>query len=357
MSSLRRRSFAHDDRGQALYETALFLPVMILALFGIIWATKEATLSERIQLGVRYGGTISQLQNPYNQYSMYALYATIDGKPPTDLTTCASAPPAIVSQGDEAFWQARATPVSNCFPGAAIVNSPETYSQPIFVQSSLEQVTGAAQTSGFLIANVFGGTSKTLVAQENFFRSPDVSDLAACTTVGSAVKLTFEAQTDSVTPTVAPTPVPATIPATSVYNLPLSCKLFSPPPSAPPATAPPTTPPTATPTPTPPPTPTPTPSPVPTASPKPTATPVPTATPKPTPSPTPTQKPTATPVPTATPKPTASPTPTQKPTASPTPTPSPKPTATPVPTPSPTPTVKPTPTPTPTATPPPGGAF
>ena len=66
-------------RGQAVLETALFMPLFLLGLFGVMLAGKEGALSERVQLGIRYGGVISSLQQPYLSYSIYSMYSTIDG--------------------------------------------------------------------------------------------------------------------------------------------------------------------------------------------------------------------------------------------------------------------------------------
>jgi hypothetical protein len=53
------RSFLRDDDGQAFVETAIFVPVMLIALLAIIFFTRLGVLSERGESAVRYGDLIS----------------------------------------------------------------------------------------------------------------------------------------------------------------------------------------------------------------------------------------------------------------------------------------------------------
>src|SRR5271156_821347 len=77
-SVMRKLSMKRFPRGQALTETTIALPLFLMGLFGIMWAVREGAMSERVQMGVRYGGVVTQLANPYADYSLYAMYATID---------------------------------------------------------------------------------------------------------------------------------------------------------------------------------------------------------------------------------------------------------------------------------------
>ncbi|MBC5821693.1 MAG: hypothetical protein GIX01_06910 [Candidatus Eremiobacteraeota bacterium] len=329
-----RRSHA---RGQALFETALFMPLFLLGLFGVMLAAKEGALSERVQLGIRYGGVVSSLQQPYLSYSLYSLYSTIDGSPSNNPNTCAgvtSSANSSLTVGRASFWQPiTGSIVPTCSGSISLVTGK---SQNMLLENSFIGLTAQAPAGGYLSANVLGGsTYETGAAAENFIRSPDSGSLAACTPVGDTIKASLEGAEDSTTSSdTVSTPFPQSVQPTPVFVAPTVCKSFAPINPLPTATPPPTPQPTATPTPTP----------KPTQTPQPTPTPIPTASPVHTP----------TPVPTPTVKPTATPAPTPKPTPKPTPTPCDDdcPTATPKPTP--TPTAKPTPTPNPSASPPPG---
>lgn len=68
--------FARDERGQALVELGLFLPIILIALIGIIFFSRLGILSERAQSAVRYGGEVSFRQG--NAYSVATVYNLID---------------------------------------------------------------------------------------------------------------------------------------------------------------------------------------------------------------------------------------------------------------------------------------
>jgi len=292
------------ERGQALFETTIFLPIFLLGLFGLVWAVRQGALAERVQLGVRYGGVLSTLANPYDSYSLYALYATIDGHPPTGPVTPGSPAPCVapslpeVTSGRASFWAPGAPPQGNCIGAATTLSSPEPYSQPILIQANFNWIAAQAPVAGYLAAGVFaggGGAPPGVAAQQNFFRSPDVGTLVQCTSGGTLIKESLEPAQDTSSPNPA-TPLPLTVPYVTVFQAGNTCATFGPVPTAPPPTAPP-------------PTPTPTPTPVPTTTPLPSPTPPATATPSPaaTTSPTPTPVPTATAVPTSPPSPTPPP--------------------------------------------------
>jgi hypothetical protein len=69
---MKRFSMKRFPRGQALTETTIALPLFLMGLFGVMWAVREGAMSERVQMGVRYGGVVTQLSNPYASYSLYA---------------------------------------------------------------------------------------------------------------------------------------------------------------------------------------------------------------------------------------------------------------------------------------------
>lgn len=48
----------NGSRGQALIETALMLPIVILLLFGIIYFANFGVVNQRVQIAIRYGGLV-----------------------------------------------------------------------------------------------------------------------------------------------------------------------------------------------------------------------------------------------------------------------------------------------------------
>ena len=79
----------HAQRGQAVVETVIFLPMFLIALFGIIWTVQAAVQSERVESAVRYAGLISQQANPYVDYSLYSMYTQL-GSTLIPTVTCIS---------------------------------------------------------------------------------------------------------------------------------------------------------------------------------------------------------------------------------------------------------------------------
>jgi Flp pilus assembly protein TadG len=67
----------HRQRGQALIETVIFLPVALIALFGIMYFSRYGVLSERAQSAVRYGTLVSYRAAPvYSARGIYDAIAT-----------------------------------------------------------------------------------------------------------------------------------------------------------------------------------------------------------------------------------------------------------------------------------------
>ena len=62
------------QRGQAIVETALFMPIMLLLILSIVYLSQAGVAQERGQAAVRYGSLVSPVQN----YSLPAVYAAYD---------------------------------------------------------------------------------------------------------------------------------------------------------------------------------------------------------------------------------------------------------------------------------------
>jgi hypothetical protein len=339
------------ERGAALVETAIALPVALLTLYGVLYGTQLSSASERVQAAVRYAGMLGAESQPYHDYSLYMLYNGLGGTAVIGTLPCPTPPPDFLKGGTSlgttvligTFWQ------------------PPTLTASCTVHQTIEQNGGLTRSYIVLesdptisapIATTYANYGSTATATQRFYRSPDLSSIGRCveSSYENIISLALNPTLD--TSAVAPS-AGVTAPSSTVLGV-VSCDtapsmLPTAAPGSPPP--PPPSPPGATPSPTP----TASPTPTPTATPKPTATPVPTATPHPTPTPTASPVPTATPHPTATPVPTATPHPTPTPTATPVPTATPHPTPTPVPTATPSPSPTPTPRPTASPTPAPGG--
>jgi hypothetical protein len=171
-------------RGQALLETAIALPVFLLAMFGVVWALQTGVLGERVELVARYGGMVSAEINPYQQYSLYAAYAAAAGAPLP--TACATPPPGLVSNGAPLaspatatlpFWQpsGAATTTTTCSKTLA---GGAGLSAPMLLSRAAITVDAASDVPQFL--QRIAGTRTRREATLNGFRSPDMATLVGC---------------------------------------------------------------------------------------------------------------------------------------------------------------------------------
>jgi hypothetical protein len=194
-------------RGAALVETVIAMPLFLVALYGVIWGYRTSVLSEQAQESVRYGGLVSALANPYEQFSLYTVYATIDQSTPTHVRDCVGGPSSVVAQGHSAFWQPAPalTPVSpSC--GLAIIFPSAGTTYPVLLYSDYVIANTLPKTSGVFGGSTFGGNM--IYASQNFFRSPDLGVILNCSRLGFAVKRSLEGDGDPYTPTTVPTPFP-----------------------------------------------------------------------------------------------------------------------------------------------------
>lgn len=344
------KSRYHRQRGAALLETALVLPVLLGALYAVVWGIRVGVVTERTEEVVRYAGVLQQQQNPYLDYSLYTLYNNLGdvSNVPTQpcavpnnnflkggsIATVPDTNPSTAEFG--AFFLPTSVTVACTTPVRVDLATGYTREYLMLTQAPVVTADVNANFSGVLPGAEALGThmlSRTMP----FYRSPDLSSLLHCSPqLSTAVTASLEPSTDGSVPGV-------TQPLSSFDSRPLSftasCNSGAgapvPVPSQPPFI----------------PTPAPTPSAIATGK-------APTPSPSIVPTAAPTAQPTSAPTVAPTPggggsaAPTSAPTaaPTAKPTTAPTPTPAP----TPVPTPKPTPV--PTPKPSPTATPqPPSG--
>ena len=75
--SVRLLMMRQRQRGQALIETVVFLPVALIAIFGVMYFSRYGVLSERAQSAVRYGALVSYQAAPvYSARGIYDAIAT-----------------------------------------------------------------------------------------------------------------------------------------------------------------------------------------------------------------------------------------------------------------------------------------
>lgn len=95
------------SRGQALIETAFCLPIVMLALFAVIYFCNLGVVSERVQLTARYGALNLFAADSGPAYSASDLYnGTINGSvcPAPPLTLLTNGAPLTAITPSPTFW-------------------------------------------------------------------------------------------------------------------------------------------------------------------------------------------------------------------------------------------------------------
>jgi Flp pilus assembly protein TadG len=216
------------SRGQAIIETALFLPLALLTLFAVIWASQYAVMSERVQSAVRYSGLVSNQLNPYTQYSFYVLYNSLgamSSNSPIPVQTCNNpTTDALTNSGSypgpssAPFWLATpAAPTVSCSSAPAVFNV--GMNQTSLGLSNTPVVQAAAIVPAYLAnAMKFGAVipNGTLPADAtlNFIKPADMRTLMTChpgfqSTIASSLAPPPATMNPSTTPAALPQPLPS----------------------------------------------------------------------------------------------------------------------------------------------------
>lgn len=114
---------ARYSRGQTIIEFVFAMPIVLLALFAIVYFSQFGVVSERAELALRYGG-IAAFNSGSAQYGAANIYYNISGA----LPACPTPPAQILDGGgpfpgptSAPFWQPStdvAAPSTACTSGA-----------------------------------------------------------------------------------------------------------------------------------------------------------------------------------------------------------------------------------------------
>lgn len=221
-------------RGQALTETAIFMPIALLTLFAVIWAAQYGVMSERVESAIRYSGVISNELNPYVEYSFYALYnslGSVSNNSPVPTQTCnAPTPDALYNGGaypgptSGPFWTATAAPVA---ASCSQVNSQSAsfssgMNQTAIVLSNSTSIQAVSIVPGYLQAamgfgKIFSMSTLNASASGNFIKPADMKTMMTCHpglqgTVGASLVVTPPPSSlPSPTPLSEPVPAPTAL--------------------------------------------------------------------------------------------------------------------------------------------------
>ena len=205
------------SRGQSLVETILFMPIVLLVLFGTVYASQYGVLAERSQLAVRYGGLIGS-SSIYSAATIYNFLAQPSGSlpacppPPSGVLTDAAPLPGPVSAP---YWQPSGVQ-SSCAPIAHSAGGAQFLASHIFAASQ-DSVSASLPVFGYL-QKMIGTASVSVGASESFAHAADPSAILYCSQevhdrVQQAVLGALQPQ-----PLPTPTPVTTSSPAPIIFS-------------------------------------------------------------------------------------------------------------------------------------------
>ncbi len=181
----------HNERGQALVETAIFLPVALIALFGIIYFSRYGVLAERAQSAVRYGALISYAKAPV--YSAADIYNAIAAGGTVRPSACPAAigPDTIKALSEQNV--AGPTPAPYWRPDSATATCTQStlsFAGPAYAASHMVTVTRQTATATMAVPGYLTkllGTSAVATATFAYVRSDSPGIIMYCTGSGPAV--------------------------------------------------------------------------------------------------------------------------------------------------------------------------
>lgn len=213
----------HRQRGQATVETAIFLPVFLIVLFGVIWAVQSSVVGERTQVAVRFAGLVSDEANPYESYSLGALYDGIPGIAAAETYTCSTpAPDALMNNGQfpgpttpQFFQPTGATATGSCSQAETNLNG-GTMTSPVLLIHTESTINATTNVPSFLQGVL--GSLQNLSATQNFIDVPDVHTILTCFNDGATDDLgtvvSDSLEDTTMNASAAPTPLPESPPTT-----------------------------------------------------------------------------------------------------------------------------------------------
>jgi hypothetical protein len=208
----KRRGALDSQRGQALIETVICVPLFLFGLFGVIWAIQLGVQYERVEGAVRYAGLVSETINPYTDYSLYSMYGQLSvtsiapnpcatpiasalsyGAPYTVTSPLASAASQTVTASPP-FWDPSTTPSTSCSQNfgagsglhgsAAGTPDDPQYAPHLQVEDYLfsaiqPKITSTVAVPSFL-SSVLGTSTSTASTGEWFWRGLTIQQIMYC---------------------------------------------------------------------------------------------------------------------------------------------------------------------------------
>lgn len=212
------RLLTSASRGQALAESAIFLPLVLLVLFGTIYVSQYGVLAERTQLAVRYGGLVGSS----SLYSAGTIYNFLS-QPAGTIPGCPTPPPGIVTDtaplpggASAPYWLPQSVSAS-CATIVKSVGGAQFVAAGLF-EASQDSVTTQLTVFPYL-QSVLGGSAVTVAASEPFAHPADPSAILYCSQeVHDRVHDAVMGALQPAPPSPSPTPTSSASPTPLTFN-------------------------------------------------------------------------------------------------------------------------------------------
>jgi hypothetical protein len=223
------------QRGQALLELVVSVPLFVLALLALLTVIAIAVQSERLPQALRYNGLVAQQFDPYSNYSLYEMYenagttsiitppcvSPIDPTVPGGSGILSGTNP-LPGSNTAPFWSPYSPPTGSCVSSGPTGFSAATYG--LYADLLLEHDQTTLSTSAWGPLRSLFTSAVPMSATVNFFRSPSVPLVLGCYTVINSMVLQATQPAQSPVATTAPAALTGVTPATiSPFGATASC--------------------------------------------------------------------------------------------------------------------------------------
>ena len=205
------------QRGQTIIEFVVAMPIVLLALFAIMYFSQFGVVSERAELALRYGGIAAYNSNG-NEYSAANIYYNASGA----LPACPTPPVQILNGGgpfpgptSPPFWRPSTDitpPSSSCTSGAYGFGGSQFIASHFWGQTQVN-VQASVDVPAYLQAALGGANSGSANTTLTFIHAASPGMILYCSTeVQGRVWSAITAQGSNSLPTPIPdyvTPSPA----------------------------------------------------------------------------------------------------------------------------------------------------
>lgn len=205
------------SRGQAMVETAIALPVFLIAFFGLLWAMRSQVIAERTLLATRSSAFVQQRTDPYTAFSLNTVYNNLGTNVLVTPSPCST--PNLTTLSDTSTLAARAssayfqayTAIAKCnsdgnTPVFAYVGNEGNNPRSTIFRRSMESIVTTLQAT---TRAPIAGTTTTSTSHLNRISGIDLGGLIHCLPeVNSAMTASLGGATDTTTPATLVTPFP-----------------------------------------------------------------------------------------------------------------------------------------------------